>query len=1470
MKNVSLALAVFGWVAAIASGAVLCTIAHQPLYAQTIIPASDGAGTEVIPNGNGFEIDKGSRSSDGTNLFHSFQQFGLDAGQVANFISSPEIRNILGRVVGGNPSIIDGLIQVTGGNANLYLMNPAGIVFGANTSLNVPAAFTATTATRIGFGENNWFNAFGSNNYNSLVGTPSQFAFDIAQPGVITNAGSLAVREGQSLTLVGGSITNTGEVIAPSGNITIAGVPGENLVKISQAGHVLSLEISPDTTADGQMLPIQPQDLPAMLTGNSGHVLNQGQVLTNSNTNDGGDISLVGRVVENRGEIAANGSNGGSVRINTTNLLDSGAIRANGTTGNSGEIGVNYTGTVIQTATAQTEAKGKTQGGAIAFNGTANSVLTASGTLDVTGEVGGKVHLFGQDLRLLATKVDATGNSGGGEILVGGDYQGQTQGAINAQTTFVNHASILNADSLTTGHGGKVIVWSDQQTSFYGSITARGGSLTGNGGLMEVSSKNELVFGGMANASATNGQAGQLLLDPKNITIDDSVSSGSFQLLDPNPAAGNGFGARTAVLSNGNIVVSSPNDDLIAQNAGTVYLLNPNTGALLGSINGANAEDRFGNYAITTLPNNNYVFANPFADIDGIVDAGTVILANGSTGAEINRISGTNGNDRFGGRVDSLLRPFSGQEIGLIVALPDGNYVFGSPDADIGGVVDAGTVILANGNTGTEINRISGTNANDRFGSGAITALPNNNYVFGNPLADIGGVVNGGTVIFANGTTGVEINRISGAFANDRFGGRSDLPSFLDIGSAITALPNGNFVFGNPYANVGGVVDAGTVILANGTTGAEISRISGVNGGDNFGNGAITALFNGNYVFGNPYANNLAGTVILANGTTGAEISRISGVNTGNLAAGDFFGYGAITALPNGNYVFANFVANINGILDAGTVILANGTTGAEISRISGTNASDQFGGGEYEANLSSFPTITALPNGNYVFGSILADINGIVDTGTGILANGTTGAEISRISGANTDDNFGLPITVLPDGNYVLGSFLADINGIGDAGTVILVNGDTGAEISRLSGANANDFFGVGGITALSNGNYLVASPEADLGGRVDIVVANPNSLTYSYFPDQNITINPQLITQITNTGTAVALQANNDITVNSAITTNNPTGNGGDLTFQAGRSILVNANITTDNGDLTLIANETVANGVVNPYRDPGTAVINIAPEVTLNSGTGNTTLQLNTDADLTNNSSGTITTGDITTTGGNITINATNGITTGNLNSHSSEGDGGDITLNTTSGNIQVTTMNSQGGTSGTGGKVDITTPNFFQATGTFTDQNGTIASISTAGGSGGGTMIIRHGGNGITPFVVGNAETNGTAAVITTGNAVPEQTISPTASFLNTHTQDGIQIISVPGQTLPPPDSDTSVGSNPISDSSTNSQLSLGYFIADLLGADTIVDQDLESSDEQNTCIRVIKLPGLLACDESNLSNCEFWRMVNCKD
>ncbi|MEO8890326.1 MAG: filamentous hemagglutinin N-terminal domain-containing protein, partial [Coleofasciculaceae cyanobacterium] len=160
----------------------------QSAFAQTITPATDGTNTIVIQNGDRILINGGTLSGDGANLFQSFQQFGLNSGQVADFMTSPSIRNILGRVTGGNPSTINGLIRVTGGNSNLFLINPVGIVFGTDARLNVPADFTATTANGIAFG-NQWFNASGSNNYQTLIGNPSIFAFSNSQSGAIVNSG---------------------------------------------------------------------------------------------------------------------------------------------------------------------------------------------------------------------------------------------------------------------------------------------------------------------------------------------------------------------------------------------------------------------------------------------------------------------------------------------------------------------------------------------------------------------------------------------------------------------------------------------------------------------------------------------------------------------------------------------------------------------------------------------------------------------------------------------------------------------------------------------------------------------------------------------------------------------------------------------------------------------------------------------------------------------------------------------------------------------------------------------------------------------------------------------------------------------------------------------------------------------------------------------------------------------------------
>ena len=211
---------------------------------QPVIPANDGTNTVVNQEQNRLDIRGGKLSGNGANLFHSFSKFNLSEGQIANFLTNPNIQNILGRISGADVSIINGLISVSGGNSNLFLMNPAGIVFGQNARLNVPGSFFATTATNIGFGDR-WFNAAGINDYKALQGNPTQFNFNNSQVGIIVNAGNLAVGSGQNLTLLGGTAINTGQLSAPAGQITVAAVPGQSAVRISQTGNLLNLEITP-------------------------------------------------------------------------------------------------------------------------------------------------------------------------------------------------------------------------------------------------------------------------------------------------------------------------------------------------------------------------------------------------------------------------------------------------------------------------------------------------------------------------------------------------------------------------------------------------------------------------------------------------------------------------------------------------------------------------------------------------------------------------------------------------------------------------------------------------------------------------------------------------------------------------------------------------------------------------------------------------------------------------------------------------------------------------------------------------------------------------------------------------------------------------------------------------------------------------------------------------------------------------
>jgi filamentous hemagglutinin family protein len=139
----------------------------------------------------------------GTNLFHSFQEFNVGEGRSAYFTNPTGIENILTRVTGTNPSNILGTLGISGGNANLFLINPNGIIFGPNASLDVGSSFTATTANAIKLGDTGLFSASEPATSNLLTVRPSALFFNATVPGPIVNQSLAESLSGQTNSLDG-------------------------------------------------------------------------------------------------------------------------------------------------------------------------------------------------------------------------------------------------------------------------------------------------------------------------------------------------------------------------------------------------------------------------------------------------------------------------------------------------------------------------------------------------------------------------------------------------------------------------------------------------------------------------------------------------------------------------------------------------------------------------------------------------------------------------------------------------------------------------------------------------------------------------------------------------------------------------------------------------------------------------------------------------------------------------------------------------------------------------------------------------------------------------------------------------------------------------------------------------------------------------------------------------------------------
>jgi len=572
-------------------------------------------------------------------------------------------------------------------------------------------------------------------------------------------------------------------------------------------------------------------------------------------------------------------------------------------------------------------------------------------------------------------------------------------------------------------------------------------------------------------------------------------ASQAAQLTITGPDGSGAFGTTVTTLPNGNIVVTDPGFDAPGPIAdvGAAYLYRPD-GSLISTLRGSSAGDKVGNGVVAVLANGNYVVCSPEWNNGAAMDAGAVTFGSGRLG--INGVLSP-ANSLVGSSADDFVGS-SG-----LTTLSNGNFVVRSPYWDSGLTEDAGAATFGSGTTGisglvSPVNSLVGSSAGDQVSDYDVTALSNGNYVVSSPNWDDGATANAGAVTFGSGNTGISgvvspANSLVGNSASDQVG---------DYG--VIALSNGNYVVRSPGWDNGATTDAGAVTFGSGNTGISggISPANSLVGGsasDHVGDYSLTVLSNGNYVVGSRLWDNgtttEAGAVTFGSGSTGIS-GVVSPANSlVGSSEGDQVG-GGVTALSNGNYVVSSPNWDDGATANAGAVTFGSGDTG-----ISGVvSLANSLVGSDVGDRIGSVG-VTALSNGNYVVSSPSWDNSATTDVGAVTFGSGITGVSgvvspVNSLVGATANDYVGFPgVTALSNGNYVVLSPGWDTGLVTDVGAATFGSGVSGingivSPANSLVGSSAGDAVG-DGVTALSNGNYVVLSPGWDNGLVTDVGAA-------------------------------------------------------------------------------------------------------------------------------------------------------------------------------------------------------------------------------------------------------------------------------------------------------------------------------------------------------------------------------------------
>lgn len=242
--------------------------------------------------------------------------------------------------------------------------------------------------------------------------------------------------------------------------------------------------------------------------------------------------------------------------------LNLGSIVAQG-----GKIGI-YAALINQRGALNANSAVVGENGKIILKASRTTLLEAGSTTTATGAgTGGEIQVLGEQVGLIGdARVDASGQNGGGTVLIGGDYQGKNAAIMDAQQVYVGQDAKISADAIASGNGGKLIVWGNRTAQVYGSLSAHGGALSGNGGFIETSGHYLDIAGTRIDAGAAHGQSGQWLLDPTNITIASGVdasplvNSATFASLAFNGSANSYLNSAQLSNANANVILQATQD----------------------------------------------------------------------------------------------------------------------------------------------------------------------------------------------------------------------------------------------------------------------------------------------------------------------------------------------------------------------------------------------------------------------------------------------------------------------------------------------------------------------------------------------------------------------------------------------------------------------------------------------------------------------------------------------------------------------------------------------------------------------------------------------------------------------------------------------------------------------------------------------------------------------------------------------